>query len=62
MPESNLLGVSEAADRLKVDARTVQRWAADGTLTPVVKLPGANGAYIFDLAVVEAFAATRSAA
>ena len=62
MGTTTLIGVSEAADRLNVSARTIQRWAQNGELPYAAQLPGATGAYVFDLAAVEALAASRSAA
>jgi predicted DNA-binding transcriptional regulator AlpA len=41
---------------------TVHNMANDGRLKPIGKLPGDRGAYLFDRADVEAFAASRSAA
>jgi excisionase family DNA binding protein len=62
MTTQTLIGVSEAADRLNVSARTVKRWAMTGELAHVAKLPGATGAYVFKMSTVEAFAAKRAAA
>lgn len=42
-----ILTSTEVAKILDVDVRTVQRRAQDG-LIPTHKLPGVNGAYIFD--------------
>lgn len=62
MTTRTLIGVSEAADRLNVSARTIQRWAQNGELPYATQMPGATGAYVFELAAIEAFAATRGAA
>jgi predicted DNA-binding transcriptional regulator AlpA len=40
---------------------TLIRWIDKGRLPYLVKLPGKRGAYLFDRAVVEAFAAERAA-
>jgi excisionase family DNA binding protein len=62
MTTQTLIGVSEAADRLNVSARTVMRWALSGELAYVTKLPGTTGAYVFELATVEALRISRGGA
>lgn len=63
MTESrDLIGSTEAAAITGADARTIQRWAATGTLAPAVKLPGRTGAYLFHRADVEALATRKSVA
>lgn len=48
----NVIGTTEAAEVLGVDPATITRMAKDGRLTGR-KLPGATGAWVFDLADVE---------
>ena len=43
-----MITTKEMAYRLKVSPRTVRRMATDGRLTPVAKLPGPTGNYLFD--------------
>jgi excisionase family DNA binding protein len=57
----NVIGTTEAAEVLDVDPATVTRMVKDGRLT-ARKLPGATGAYVFDLAVVERLRDARTAA
>jgi hypothetical protein len=47
---------AEAGVIVGKSARTVQRLAADGELSYIRKLPGPNGDYLFDRAVVESYA------
>lgn len=51
----------EAAERLNVDRTTIRRLVQRGALTPLTKLPGRTGAYLFEAADVEALAAERRA-
>lgn len=48
---------AEAAEALGVSIKTVTRWAASGKLTPLKKLPGPRGAFIFNSGDVEALLA-----
>ena len=50
----DLIGTAEAAALRGVSVKTVTRWVRDGKLTPVQKLPGLRGAYVFDRSDVEA--------
>ena len=56
----NLYGTHQTAEVLEVSRRDVVRLVERGDLTPVGKLPGTTGAYLFDPADVEALAATRT--
>lgn len=47
-----LIGIQDAAARLGVSPRTLQRWCRSGAIESV-KLGGARGAYVLDEAVVE---------
>lgn len=49
-------GTAEAAERLQVSVRTIHRLVARGELTPVAKLPGSTGAYLFARADITALA------
>lgn len=54
-----LIGATEAAEVLGVSKDTLIRMAARGEIRPVHKLPGPNGAYLFERADVERLAAGR---
>ena len=54
--EHQLITSHEAGVILGKSARTVQRMIPTGELTPVRKLPGPNGAYLFRLADIDALA------
>lgn len=43
----NLVGSRAACDRLEIVRSTLTRWVDSGLITPVGKLDGKNGAYIF---------------
>lgn len=58
---SDLVTSPEAGQLLGKSARTVQRMADAGDLPYLQKLPGPNGAYLFDRAVIEAKAAESAA-
>ena len=58
---SDLVTSPEAGQLLGNSARTVQRMADAGDLPYRQKLPGPNGAYLFDRAVIEAKAAEYAA-
>ena len=50
---SALMGTSEAREMLGVSKDTLIRMIARGVIRTVGKLPGPNGAYLFDRAEVE---------
>ena len=52
MPD--LLTTAQAAEIVGRSVPTVNRWAAEGILTPAQKLPGLRGAYLFRRSDVEA--------
>lgn len=60
MPDS--IGSREVCQRLDIDKATLSRWVRSSPprLTPVLKLPGKNGAMLFDPADVEAIRASRA--
>lgn len=59
---NGLLTSPEVAHRLGCSTRTVHRLVTSNHLIPAQKLPGPNGAFLFDAAVVEMYARQRSAA
>lgn len=59
MPNGALLTSPEVATRLGRSIRTVHRLVISGQLVPAQKLPGPNGAFLFDPADVEQFLAQR---
>lgn len=61
MPNPMLMTSSQVAARLGVSVRTVHRLATSGELAAGLKLPGPNGAFLFDEDAVEQFAQQRDA-
>jgi predicted site-specific integrase-resolvase len=55
----DLIGSKEACLILDKNRSTLVRWVRDGVLTPVHKLEGDNGAYLFARADVEALVVAR---
>lgn len=60
MTNDALMTSTEAGAVLGKSGRTVQRMAENGELAFVRKLPGSNGAYLFDAAVIERAAAAQT--
>jgi excisionase family DNA binding protein len=58
----DLIGSAEVARLLKINQVTVARWVASGQLTPAHKLPGKNGAYLFNRADVDQLISDRAEA
>jgi len=56
MPTQELLTTPQAGAILGKSARTIQRMADAGDLPYVAKLPGPNGAYLFDAKVIKSLA------
>lgn len=53
----DLIGSKEACAILgDISRATLTRWVASGRLAAAVKLPGPNGAFMFDREVVESLA------
>lgn len=50
----DLIGTTEAARRCGVDRTTFFRWMQLGRIEPAMKLPGATGALLFNVADVDA--------
>lgn len=48
----DLVGSAEACQILEIDRSTLSRWVASGRLDYWVKLPGDNGAFMFERPVV----------
>lgn len=59
--QNNLIGVAEASQITGLDKRTLHRKVERGELTPVSKLPGLRGAYIFNRSEIEKLARERVA-
>lgn len=62
LEQTELIGSAEACALLDVDRSTLVRLIHAGKLQPRAKMPGANGAYVFDPSAIEALAAERRAA
>lgn len=58
MPDNqpDLIGSKEACRILDVDRATLMRWVQSGRLSAATKLPGKNGAFLFDRAVINELA------
>lgn len=57
--EERLIGTTEAAGILGVNRATVIRWADKGLIPQVRKLPGKNGARLFDSKAIRRKATER---
>lgn len=55
------IGSAAVCDLLGVDRSTLVRWVQREKIAPVFKLPGSNGAYVFDRAAVEQLRAEQTA-
>ena len=62
MANANLIGSAKACQTLDIDKSTLSRWVAAGVITPAVKLPGRNGAMLFDPRDVNRLCLDRAAA
>lgn len=60
MADTAPLSTRDAAKRLNVAVATINRWAKDGDLSPILRAPGKRGANLFDPADVEALAVERA--
>lgn len=57
---TDLVGSSEACRLLNnIDKATLSRWVRDGKVKPAHKLPGRNGAFLFDRAEIGRVAAEQ---
>lgn len=59
---SEFIGSKQACEILGIDKATLTRWATAGMVTAAHKLPGRNGAYLFDRRDIEAIARQRASA
>ena len=59
--DNDSMTTAEVADALQVHRKTVLRYVAARRLTPVQKLPGTTGAFLFRRRDVEALAAKAAA-
>ena len=62
MANANLIGSAKACLLLGIDKSTLSRWVAAGVITPEIKLPGKNGAMLFDPQDVTRLCLDRGAA
>jgi predicted site-specific integrase-resolvase len=62
MANANLIGSAKACQTLAIDKSTLSRWVASGVITPAIKLPGKNGAMLFDPQDVTRLCLDRAAA
>lgn len=58
---TDIIGAAEAARVAEVSVETIKRAARNGQLPSTAKLDGATGAWLFDLADVQEWAARRAA-
>ena len=58
----DLMSTAEAADRLGISIATLNRWAKNGAVAPIVQAPGRTGARMFRREDIEALAEKRGAA
>lgn len=56
MDAQQLLSPHDVAERLGIDRTTVHRRRLAGKLHPVMKVPGKNGAYLFDADYIDSLA------
>lgn len=61
MHNTEMLTTAQAALRLGLHVSTVNRMAAAGELTPLMKIPGKTGAYLFSSTEVDRLRAERAA-
>jgi excisionase family DNA binding protein len=61
MSDDPLIGSEQACALLGVHRATLLRWAASGRVTPVHKMPGTNGAFLFSRAEITRLARERLA-
>ena len=56
---TDLVGSSESCRILDIHPATLTRWVAAGSVIPAHKLPGKNGAFLFNRADIEQLAEKR---
>lgn len=59
-PTPRYIGSAEVCERLEIDRSTLSRWVALGRIAVAMRLPGHNGAMLFDPAEVERTAVGRA--
>lgn len=62
MHSTDLIGSAEACRTLGVNNSTLTRWVAAGEVKAAHKLPGKNGAYLFERAEIERVGSDRAQA
>lgn len=50
---SDLVASQVVCARLNIDRSTLSRWVTAGRITPAIRLPGKNGAFLFNPADVD---------
>lgn len=59
MATEELITTSQICETLDIERSTLTRWVARGIAVPAQKLPGPNGAYLFQPAEAERLAQLR---
>ena len=62
MPEPTYLSAVQVAHLIKKSPGTVKRFTREGKLPHAFKMPGHSGAYVYNVADVEAYIATLDGA
>jgi predicted site-specific integrase-resolvase len=63
MENAAVINTGEACAILgDIDRSTLKRWVDDGKVTPLRKLPGETGGYLFDRAEIERLAQDKASA
>lgn len=52
-PTADTLTTAQVVDEYSISRRSIGRRIAEGELTPLMKLPGHTGAYLFERAEIE---------
>lgn len=53
MPNPDLLSTTQAAEVIGIERSTISRWVQQGLMKPTLKLPGQQGAFVFDASEIE---------
>jgi len=61
MKQADLIGSAEAAQILRINRATFNRWAAKGMIPTALKAPGFTGPRLFDRSEIELIATERVA-
>jgi len=62
LPEVRYIGSSDVCERLGIDRGTLTHWIQAGKIKPSGKLPGPNGAYLWDPTYINGIVLDRAAA